>query len=185
MSKSLLTLLLGIAFLGMVGCKKSTTYTGPNGEKVTVNEDGSNAQITLTGKDGEKVHMSTKAGGNHGEVTITGTDGGKMEFSSNEKGIALPKDFPKDAPIYSGGVIMQNLSMPNGMMVMIKTGDTADKIKEFYEKSLIDQGWKNETSMESTQGATLIYKKEDRTLSVVIATGDDTMIHLTVTPDKK
>lgn len=184
MCRTFFTLVLGISLLAMAGCKRSnTTYTGPNGEKMTVNEDGSNAQITFTGKDGKKTLMSTKTGGK-GEVTITGADGETMQYSTGEKGAALPKDFPKDVPVYSGGVIMQNMTMPNGILVMIKSGDATDKIKEFYENSLKDQGWVNETSMESPQGSTLIYKKDDRTLSVIIATGDETMIHLTISKEK-
>jgi hypothetical protein len=187
MCRTYFTLLLGITLLGLVGCKRSTTVTGPNGEKITVTSDGSNAEMTMTGPDGEKTHITSATGGKNGEVTITGTgmNNGKMQFSSSEKGVALPEDFPKDAPIYTGGVIIQNVSMPDGMMVMIKTNDSEEKIKDFYEKTLKEQGWESKAIMKMPQGTSMVNEKDGRTLSVTIATGDETMIHLTVTLEKK
>ena len=135
MCRICLALLLGYV-LCCTGCGRSKTYTGPNGEKVTVSEKGDNADITFTGKDGEKVQMTSSA-----------------------KGVALPANFPKDAPIYPGATVFQSVTTKEGMMVTLKSKDPLDKIKQYYETTLKEQGWENESSMNMGQNAVLANKK--------------------------
>jgi hypothetical protein len=160
MCRIYLALLLGIALAGM-GCGRSKTYTGADGEKVTVTKSGDNAEITFTGKDGEK-----------------------MQMTSSAKGGSLPKNFPKDAPIYPGAAVTISSNAKDGMMVMLKTSDSLEKVKEFYEKALKEQGWDNENSVNMGQNMMLANKKDNRQLTVQIMSGDETVIQIVLTEEK-
>jgi hypothetical protein len=151
-------LLLGVFMVA--GCGRSKSYSGPNGEKVTVNENGGGV-----------------------EINATGPDGGKITFSGG-KGTALPADFPKDAPLYPGGKVVLSTDTKDGKSVMLETADAADKVVEFYEKNLKDQGWEAESAIKSAQNTTLIAKKEKRTLAVNIISAEKVMIQLVVRQEK-
>ena len=69
-------------------------------------------------------------------------------------------------------------------MVMLKSKDSLDKIKQFYETTLKEQGWENESSMNMGQNAVLANKKENRTLNVSIISGDETIIQLMIAEEK-
>jgi hypothetical protein len=160
MYRMYLIFLFGFFLLGM-GCGRSKTYIGPDGEKTVVTQKGDNTEVTFTGNKGEKVL-----------------------FSSNEQGVPLPDNFPKDAPIYPGATITMNSSTPDGMMVMLKTKDSLKQVKEFYQNKLKEQGWEQETSFNTRQGATLANTKGDRTLAVTISSGEETIIQLIAMPEK-
>jgi hypothetical protein len=148
--------------LACIGCGRSKTYTGVNGEKVTVDQSGDKADITFTNKDGEKVRIS-----------------------AGSKGTPLPKDFPKDVPIYSGAQVNLSTNAKEGMMVVLKTGDSSEKVKEFYDKSLKEQGWESEESFNMGQNSTTNYKKDNRKLIVQIISGEETTIQLIISQEKE
>jgi hypothetical protein len=160
MCRNLFTLLLGGIFL-CTGCGRTTTYTGPNGEKATVTQKG------------DKV-----------DITISGDKGGTAQYAASEKGISLPANFPQDTPTYPGAIVTMNTSSPDGMMVMFKTNDSTDKVKEFYEGKLKEQGWEQQASMNTPQGVTIVNKKGERELSVNILGGDQTTIHMIISEKK-
>jgi hypothetical protein len=161
MRRFYIVLLLGISVFG-TGCGRTKTYEGPDGEKATVTQKGDNVDFTITGKDGEK-----------------------MQYSSNAKGVTLPDSFPKDAPIYPGATVTVHTNSPNGMMVMLKTGDSMQQAKEFYVKKLEEQGWKTENTLDMSQNTTLINKKENRTLTVTISSDKETIVQLVVLQEKE
>jgi len=163
MCRMCFALLLGIAVLGM-GCgrSKTRTVTGPNGEKYTVAEKGDNVDVTFTGKSGEKIQVT-----------------------SGDKGVSLPDYFPKDVPVYPGATINISSKTREGMMVMLKTNESAEKIKQYYEKANKEQGWEeNENTVAMDKIAILGYKKDNRTLTVTISTDKETMIQLMVAEEK-
>jgi hypothetical protein len=156
-------LLLAVAVLGM-GCgrSKTRTVTGPNGEKYTVSEKGDKVDVTFTGKSGEKV-----------------------QISSGDKCVALPDDFPKDVPVYQGATININSKTREGMMVMLKSNESPEKIKQYYEKATKEQGWEeNENTVAMGNITILGYKKDNRTLTVTINTDKETIIQLMVAEEK-
>jgi|SRR3989304_4939039 len=161
MCRILFTLLLGSIFL-CTGCgQRTTTYTDPDGEKATVTQKGDAVDIQISGDKGEQV-----------------------QFSSSEKGVSLPENFPKDAPTYPGATATMNSSAPGGMTAMFKTNDSTEKVKEFYEGQLKEQGWEQQGSMNTPQGITIVNKKGDRELSVTISGADQTVIQLFVSEEK-
>jgi hypothetical protein len=152
-------MLVGVMAIG--GCGQSKTYNGPNGEKVTVNKDGSSLEIDAVGKDGSKIKVSTSG-----------------------NGVALPGDFPKDAPVYPGAIALSSVNSNDGTMITLQTADSAEKVDEFYAKELKSQGWTTESTVKLPQGTTYINKKEKRTLNISINGGDKTMIVLIVGQEK-
>ena len=163
MCRMCFAVLLAVAVLGM-GCgrSKTRTVTGPNGEKYTVSDKGDNAEVTITGKNGEKV-----------------------QISSGEKGTSLPDDFPKDVPVYPGATINISSKTREGIMVMLKTNESAEKIKQYYEKANKEQGWEeNENTVAMGKITILGYKKDSRTLTVTISTDKETIIQLMVAEEK-
>jgi hypothetical protein len=79
---------------------------------------------------------------------------------------------------------MINTTAPGGPMVMPKTGNSADKVKEFHDGKLKEQGWENESAVQMPQGASLSDKKAGRPLSVNILSGDETTIQLFIGQEK-
>jgi hypothetical protein len=159
MSRIYFTLLLAGVFAAG-GCGHSDSYTGPNGEKVTVS------------KDGKSIDVKTEKGSS------------KINVSTGDKGIALPDNFPKDAPVYPGAIALSSVNSNDGMMVTLQTADSADKVAEYYAKELKGQGWTTESEVKLPQGTTYVNKKEKRNLSVSITGGDKTMIMLIVAAEK-
>jgi hypothetical protein len=151
--------LVGVMAAG--GCGGSKTYEGPNGEKMTVSKDGKSVVIQSSGKDGSNI-----------------------ELSASEKGIALPGDFPKDVPVYTGATVLSSAKANDGMMVTLQTPDEVDKVAEFYEKNLKDQGWTTENTVKMGEGSHFANKKEKRSLNVSISGSDKTMIVLIVGQEK-
>ena len=154
-------LLLAVALFSM-GCGRSKTSTGPDGETTTVTKKGDNVDVTFTGKNDDK-----------------------LQITSSEKGVALPDNFPKDAPIYPDAKATMSTTIPNGFMVMLETNDSLEQVKEFYEDKLKLEGWETETSLNLPQNTTLANKKDARTLTLTISAGDKTMIQLLVTQEKE
>jgi hypothetical protein len=150
-----LAALLGLALLSITawGCGgKTTTVTGPDGEKATVSQQGDNVEVTVRGKDGEKATYSSG------------------------RSVALPEGFPKDVPLYPGAKVTMSGKQGEGMMVMLTSGDDVQKIAGFYEAKLKENGWEIETSANIGEGSMFAAKKEKRHLSVGINPGQITLV---------
>jgi hypothetical protein len=159
MSRFLLASLL-VGFLAVLGCGRSDTATGPNGEKIKVDQKIGAVEVTGVGKDG---------------TARVSTDG---------KGIALPSNFPKDIPIYSGAKVMSSVEANGEQMLTLQTSDSVEKVDEYYAKSLKDENWTIEATMKLPQANTYSTKKENRKLSVNIAQGDTTTIIIAIKQEK-
>jgi hypothetical protein len=161
MSRICIALLLaGVLTAG--GCGSSDTYTGPNGEKVTVSKDGKSIDVKTAGK------------GN-----------GKIDISGGGQGVALPDDFPKDAPVYPGATPISSIKSDDGMVVTLQTADAFDAVVDYYAKELEKKDWKTNSTLKLPTGTTYVNTKEKRNLSVSITGGDKTMIMLIIGAEKK
>ena len=117
--------------------------------------------------DGEKVTL-TDAEGN---VTIQGG-----------KGTELPRDFPEDLPVYKQADILHTATRnQNEFSIAFQTSAAMDKVVEFYKKSMESRGWNNETAMDMPQRSILAYRKDNRTVSLMIAADEDggTVVNIT------
>ena len=160
-----IVLLLTVGCL-LLGCRKSTSYTGKDGTKATVTQSGKSTEVTVQGKDGTKVQVSE--GGN----------------------LALPDAFPKDVPVYPGATITTNVTVKDGMQVVFKTADPASKVATFYNDTLKSGGFEIEAAMNTEQGSMLTGKKGNRT--VIVTTSRDSngtiftlMVHSEEQPTKE
>jgi len=148
-----LALLAGVAF----GCGKSSTYQTRDGE-VTIDKKG--GQVTFEGKSKQ----------------------GDVKVSANDRGVALPDDFPKDVPIYQGAVVKVASTQGKTMMVhMAVSASVADALK-YYQDQLKDQGWEIQSTMNLGEGSMISAKKADRQCSAMVLKQDKgTIVQLTVT----
>jgi hypothetical protein len=140
---------LGIALtlIGSWGCGgKTTTVTGPDGEKVTVSQNG------------DKV-----------EGTVIGPDGKKVTYSSGAAGVKMPEGFPKDVPLYPAATVFMSGKQGKEMTVMLKCSDDVQKVAGFYEGRLKENGWAIETTANIGEVSTFVAKKEKRQVTVVIS----------------
>lgn len=142
----LLSLALGI------GCSRSKTIATPNGD-VRVEENGKSGQstVTFTGKEGEKLTISS--------------EGGKV-----------PEDYPKDVPVVSGARVVMSTSTSNagqsGTSLVLESTDSQDKVLAFYKKGLADNGWKLETTISQPDITIIAASKDKRNLSLQIGSSE-------------
>ena len=95
----------------------------------------------------------------------------------NASGTApLPSNFPSDVPVYTGAKTIASsaqLKEDSGEATCSSTDSLAD-IKAFYEKQMVDNGWKEDSNSSSGDTASLAYSKEDRVATIAISTGGKT-----------
>ena len=138
-------LLLGALALN-VGCRRSRTFTGPEGEKTTVTQKGDSVDVTFKGKEGEEVQVS--GGGS---------------------GVALPDGFPKDVAIYPKATVFASTKDKKGAMsVVLKIADPAQKVGAFYQEKLKESGWGIENTVNLGNMTMLECTKDGRKLAVSI-----------------
>ena len=114
-----------------------------------------------------------------GKMTIE-TPQGTASYAAGE-GTKVPDNFPKDVQVYAGAKVMASVNTPQGQNLMLESGDSAEKIIAFYKGKMTCEGWKEEMSMNQGESSVLVYKKEKRTASIVIAKSDKgAQINLTV-----
>jgi hypothetical protein len=156
-----IAMLLLVAVL-QIGCKRSTeqstTVVGPNGQKVTVTKNGEAEEISFKGMNGQETH-----------------------FAGGDKNVALPAGFPTDVAIYPKATVALSSTVNESMTVMLKTADSVDKAKAFYDKSLKENGWKVMGTLDMPGGTTVQATKGEQTLLMLIATeADKTSINITI-----
>lgn len=138
---------------------------------------------SLTTADG-KVSYQEK-GKDAGTVTVTGKDGKTATMSFNEN--KVPGDYPKDVPIYSPSkvVMSQTASDKNAHNLMLESGDSADKIIDFYKKGLDGNGWKTESTMTTAQLTILSATKDKRQVMLQITDSGPKRSVMQVVSDKQ
>lgn len=156
--------LTGIAALLVVcacsGCRKAANEAVESAIESQIARDGGKADVQI-GDD----NVSLKFQDEKGEST----------FASG-KNVALPDDFPQDVPQYSPmTVIMANAQQEDERFTIQATStDSLDQVAAFYKQEVPKQGWEEEsnTAMGSDMRA-LTYKKDGRSLQVMVAATDD------------
>lgn len=106
------------------------------------------------------------------------TEDGAMQMSSGKQA-KIPEAFPKD--VFVHGDIQVAMTVPQGFSLVLQTKDTQDKVAEIYSKKMQAAGWSREMSADMGGQKMSIFKKEDRTVSLVTTAVDgNTQIALTV-----
>jgi len=123
--------------------------------------------------------------------TVTGRkvdidkDGGSFSFGGVTIGNKIPKDFPKDVPVYGDAEVVSFLGGAKdkeyNATAMLSTTDSNAKVVEFYEKNLRSKGWEIETSYLGEMAIISFKKASGWNGSVtIIPSEDDTAISLIV-----
>jgi hypothetical protein len=147
-----------------MGCgRKTTTVVAPDGTKATVTKKGDASEITVTGSKGEKVHIA-----------------------SGGSGVALPSDFPKDAPVFPKAKITASTAAKDTTSLILSTTEPVRTVLDFYTTRLKDNGWEIEATTQTQDGAMITGKKEKRTFSAYISrTGEETTITLGIMSNRE
>ncbi len=110
--------------------------------------------------------------------TVKIPGGGEVSISSK-----LPDNFPKDFPVYSGAKVKSSYTgkqdAQTGSFVAWETGDSVDKVKEFYNSEFAKGPWKATNNFDSADssllGAENTGAKKAATVTIS-RTGDTTAI---------
>lgn len=103
----------------------------------------------------------------------------------NEKGTVstdnkLPESWPKDAPVYPNCKAINSYeSFGKEVLINLTCTDSSDKVFEYYENELKNQGWEITVSSKENYGNNLSAKKDTRTFNVVIMKAPDSASQIT------
>ncbi|NLY89954.1 MAG: hypothetical protein GX085_10150 [Firmicutes bacterium] len=124
-----------------------------------------------------------------GRKVDIGKDGGSFSFGGVTFGNKIPKDFPKDVPVYGDAEVVSFFGGAKdkeyNATAMLSTADPDAKVVEFYEKNLRNKGWEIETSYLGEMAIISFKKASGWNGSVTVIPGEnDTSISLTVKSSK-
>ncbi len=152
-----------MCLLACCGCgRKSHTIVTPEGEKVTITEQGSKGQLTVEGPQGEKV-----------------------QFAGDKGSLKLPEGFPTDVPVYPKSRVVATATEKQAVTVSLETSDTVDEVAKFYADKLKAAGWQIATTFNTEENSVVSATKQKRTCTVAAGRRDKgTMLTLMVSSDK-
>ena len=124
-------------------------------EKVTekVIEKGTGAKGVDLSKDG---------------VKIEGANGESIDLSAS--GTKLPDGWPAFLPAYAGAKIIAATSAPTGSSVVMRSGDTADKVFDFYKAKAAAAGFKKAAEMSLPQSKVGSFQKDGANIALTVST---------------
>jgi hypothetical protein len=129
------------------------------------------------------IESAMRAEGQKADVTINSetmqvkTKDGDMSFGEGTK---LPEEWPDDVPVYKGLKLISAMKTKEGFSIQGTTTDSHDKVAEYYKEQVAKSGWTEDTVMTQPQMAMLTYKKDKRTLAIVIS-GQNAEISVSIT----
>jgi hypothetical protein len=163
-----LVLMVGLLAVGGCGRKTDEAVAEKAAETAIAKQTGGPADVDIK-EDGIRIK----------------TKDGEMNLSTGGN-IKVPAGFPQDVPIYPGAMVQAAVEVPEGFTLRMTTKEAAAKVVETYLKELPAQKWSKEMSMDMGENSMLTFKKENRTLSVVVsAEKNETSISLSVVSEKK
>jgi len=120
-----------------------------------------------------------------GRKVDIGKDGGSFSIGGVTFGTKIPKDFPKDVPVYANAEIVSFLGGAEGKeynaTALFSTQHPDVKVVEFYEKNLQSKGWEIETSYLGEMAIITFKKAGGWNGSVTVIPGEDeTTISLSI-----
>jgi hypothetical protein len=168
MMKRLMTMALVVACVSMAGCGKKAgqTMTEKTPEKQMAKQDvKSDVQVS-----DDRLTIQTKDG--------------SSSFSSGAAA-RIPDNFPKDVHVYDGATPLAVITMPSGFSLQLETKDAADKVMETYKKTMAADGWGTDTAYATSQQTTLTYRKDKRSVNIMVMKADQkTRIAMIVLEEK-
>jgi len=96
--------------------------------------------------------------------------------------MTYPEDLAKEVPLYPGAEIMQTMSMPQGVVVILTSSDDSETVFAFYQEATAKSGWTVAMEMKQPEHLTLAVTKEERNLMIDVGKdGTQVMISITYT----
>ncbi len=164
-------LLLAVAVCA-AGCKKAAEEAMEAAIESQIAKDGGSANVEIGNDDASFKFEDKKSGA-------------KMAFGKN---VEMPKDFPQDIPVYKSMTLAMAHSQPEDKTFMVQgvTSDAVAKVAAFYADELKKQEWAEDSNIEQgDKMRAVVYKKDQRSLNLVLATTDEgTSIMITTSQDK-
>jgi hypothetical protein len=155
-----------------VGCKKAAEEAMEAAIESQIAKEGGSANVEI-GDDDTSFKFEDKK------------SGAKMAFGKN---VEMPKDFPQDIPVYKSMKLAMAHSQPEDKTFMVQgiTSDAVATVAAFYADELKKQEWAEDSNVEQgDKMRVLVYKKERRTLNLVLVTTDEgTNIMITTSQEK-
>jgi hypothetical protein len=116
---------------------------------------------------GGHVDVTPQAGGT--VVARTLTPDGKVFEAEYGGANQLPRDFPKDVPLYGNAKPMSSMSSPtDGTVVNLRTTDPPAQVFDWYKQHFSDEGWRVEHEQVDRSRRLLAVRKGNRIASVVV-----------------
>lgn len=139
------------------------------------------ASVMVGQKVGEKVAegIIEKATGGKADVDVnSGNVSVKTKEGSFSTSSSLPADWPKDVPVYPGATVSYSgsntsKSGDSGIGAVLTTKDSAQKVRDYYAKELVVQGWTVEATYNADETSVLSATKDTRTFAATTAQSDD------------
>jgi len=120
--------------------------------------------------------------GSSKEVTFKS---GGMTHTFAEGKSAVPQDFP--LPVYPGAQATGSVSAQGekssdeSQFLLLSSNDSAEKVRQFYEKELPSSGWKVATTQSMPKVISISASRDDLDASVMVSSeGDKTIINIGV-----
>lgn len=167
--KKILLIILAVIVLGMAGCAMAmSSLIGFGVSKIAQNPEMFDSMIEAGGEvdvqrnaDGT-VTYSDKTGQNSVTISGDGMVAAEDPFTS-EKEVPLPAGFPKDFPVLSGmtshGGGKMMMEGVTAYSVVWSTDASLESVMTAYEDELGRNGWKQESSMITSEGGMQMYTK--------------------------
>lgn len=153
----------------LVGCEKAAKEAVEGAVESRIRREGGQANVEL--------------GDESFSMQMEGQDGdSRLNVGSGTK---VPKEFPKDIPLYANMTVVMSHSQSRNQMFLIQatSQDPVSQVSKFYETEVPRQGWKeeNKTVVQDGKTQSLGYEKQGRVLQVTVMASDDEGTSLSIT----
>ncbi len=177
MKKINVLILVSILFLALTSC---------GSEKSEEEKAADMTENILEMVTGEDVDINLDKDGESGSITLKGKDGEEVTISSNKT--ELPDDFPSDVYVIDGeqqGV--GNMSTKEGQVVTfgVKTDTDFAEVKETIIEKMKSNGWENTMTMGSGEESMQMYTKGDNSVTLTVGKENDKVIVAYIVTYKK
>jgi hypothetical protein len=120
-----------------VGCGRSASVTGSDKSKITVSQEGEDANVSITASGGRTAAMSL---------------GGEAP---------LPEAFPRDM-VYPGAKLTMAVKDKQSVTATFSSNDLPSGVLSFYQEKLKAGGWEMVYSTQESEGGGIQAKHKDR-----------------------
>jgi len=99
-------------------------------------------------------------------VKIEGANGETIDLSAS--GTKLPDGWPTFLPAYAGAKIIAATTAPTGSSVVMRSGDAAEKVFDFYKAKAEAAGFKKAAEMTMPQGKVGSFQKDGSNIALTV-----------------